>query len=421
MKFPRRRFLHMAVSATALPALSSFAKAQTPYPTRPVHMIVGLAAGGPTDVIARIVAQWLSEHLLQQFPVENRTGVGGTLGTQAVINAPPDGYTLLFAGPTVTIGASLYRRLSNVLEQLTPISSVMRFPNLMVVAPSLPVHTVAEFIAYAMAHPGEISMASSGVGASPHLTGEYFKYIAKIDMVHVPYRGSSAAYPDLISGKVHVLFDNLGAPVLELVRAGKLRALGVTTSQRWPLAPDIPAIAETLPGYEINVWYGIFAPRDTPQEIVTILSNALNGALNDPKIVARFAEDGGVPMINDPQRIGKICGRRSRKMARHRRACGHNARMMIGRRPRAAPVPSDTRPDSRPHVVPPTPASRQKAPASDRILCASLSFRSGGAEARSTSGRKWSSIVPQSWCRLAKPEMATRATHNGEKEANQKC
>jgi tripartite-type tricarboxylate transporter receptor subunit TctC len=291
----RRAFLHLAAGAVALPAMSHNARGQA-YPTRPVHMIVGLAAGGPTDVMARIVAQGLSERLGKQFPVENRTGAGGSLATQVVINAPPDGYMLLFGGPTVTIGASLYRKLSSVLEELTPISGVMRFPNLMVVTPSLPVNSVAEFIDYAKVHPGKMSMASSGVGASPHLTGEYFKYMAKIDMVHVPYRGSSAAYPDLISGKVQVLFDNLGGPVLELVRGGKLRALGVTTAQRWPLAPDIPAIAETVPGFEINVWNGIFAPRGTPADIVATLNAAVNGVVTDPKIVGRFADDGGMPL-----------------------------------------------------------------------------------------------------------------------------
>jgi tripartite-type tricarboxylate transporter receptor subunit TctC len=295
MESRRRQFLQLVAGAAALPAVPRLGWALD-YPTRPVRLIVGLAAGGPTDVISRIVAQWLSDRMGKQFPVENRTGAGGSLGTLAVINAPPDGYTLLFGGPAVTISASLYRKLANVLEQLTPISGVMRLPNLMVVPASLPVNTVAEFIDYAKAHPGQLSMASSGVGASPHLTGEYFKYMAKIDMVHVPYRGSSAAYPDLISGKVHVLFDNLGGPVLELVRAGKLRALGVTTAQRWSLVPDVPAIAETLPGYEINVWYGILAPRETPTEIVTTLHTEVNNALTDPKLIARFAEDGGIPL-----------------------------------------------------------------------------------------------------------------------------
>jgi tripartite-type tricarboxylate transporter receptor subunit TctC len=232
----------------------------------------------------------------RQFPVENRTGAGGSLATLAVMNAPPDGYTLLFTGPGVTIGPALYRKLDHVLEELTPISGVMRFPNIMVVPPTLPVTTVGEFIDYAKARPGQLSMASSGVGASPHLTGEYFKYMAKVDMVHVPYRGGAAAYPDLISGKVDVFFDNVSGPILELIRAGRLRALGVTTAQRWSFLPDVPAIAETVPGYEVNVWYGMFAPRGTPEEIVIAVNGAVGSALADSKIVARFAEDGGLPM-----------------------------------------------------------------------------------------------------------------------------
>jgi tripartite-type tricarboxylate transporter receptor subunit TctC len=295
MRLPRRQLLGLAAGAAALPAFSRFANAEA-YPTRPVHMIVGLAAGGGTDVTARIISQWLAEHMGRQFPVENRTGAGGSIGTLAVMNAPPDGYTLLFTGPGVTIGPALYRKLDHVLEELTPISGVMRFPNIMVVPPSLPVRTVGEFIVYAKSRPGQLSMASSGVGASPHLTGEYFKYMAKVDMVHVPYRGGAAAYPDLISGKVDVFFDNVSGPILELIRAGKLRALGVTTAQRWSFLPDVPAIAETVPGYEVNVWYGMFAPRGTPAEIVTALSGAVGSALADPKIVARFAEDGGLPM-----------------------------------------------------------------------------------------------------------------------------
>jgi tripartite-type tricarboxylate transporter receptor subunit TctC len=182
----------------------------------------------------------------------------------------------------------------------------MRVPNLMVITPSLPVTTVKEFIDYAKANPGQLSMASSGVGASPHLSGEYFKYMAKIDMVHVPYRGSSGAYPDLMSGKVHVLFDNLGGPVLEMVRAGKLRALGVTSAQRWPLLPDMPAIAETVPGYDVNVWYGMFAPRGTPPDIVVLLNSALQNAMADTRIVARFAEDGGVPTTMPPDAFAKF-------------------------------------------------------------------------------------------------------------------
>jgi tripartite-type tricarboxylate transporter receptor subunit TctC len=301
----RRAFLHLASGSAALAAVPRFAAALD-YPTRPVRMIVGLAAGGPTDLVARLVAQWLSEHLGNQFAVENRTGAGGTLATESVINAPPDGYTLLFAGPTVTISASRDKKLSNVLDELAPVGIVMRVPNLMVVTPSLPVTSVGEFINYAKANPGQLSMASSGVGASPHLSGEYFKFMTKVDMVHVPYRGSAAAYPDLMSGKVQVLFDNLGGPVLEMVRAGKLRALGVTSAQRWPLLPDVPAIAETVPGYEVNVWYAMFAPKDTPPEIVTLLNTALKNAVAEPSIVARFAADGGTPTSMSPRELAQF-------------------------------------------------------------------------------------------------------------------
>jgi len=305
-KLPTRRtFLHLTAGAVATPALSGRSWALD-YPTRPVRVIVGLAAGGPTDVCARIMAQWLSEHMGEQFVVENRTGAAGSLATEGVINASPDGYTLLFSGPNVTIGACLYRRLSKTLEELAPVSGVMRFPNLLVVTPSLPVKTVAELIDYAKTNPGKLAMASSGVGASPHLSGEFFKFLTKIDMVHVPYRGSAAVYPDLISGKVHVFFDNLGSPVMEMVRAGKLRPLGVTTAERWALLPDIPAIAETVPGYEIELSYGMFAPRNTPPEIIAVLNKEINIALVDPKIVTRFLQDGGVPMRMPPDEFARF-------------------------------------------------------------------------------------------------------------------
>src|SRR4029077_11857773 len=281
----RRAFLHLAAGSTAFVVLPDIATALD-YPTRPVRMIVGLAAGGPTDSVARLIAQWLSEHMGNQFAVENRTGAGGTLATETVINATADGYTLLFAGPTVTISALLYKKLADVLDQLSPVGLVARAPNIMVVTPSLPVTTVKEFIDYAKANPGQISFASSGVGASPHLSGEYFKFLTKIDMVHVPYRGSAAAYPDLMSGKVQVLFDNLGGPVLQMVHAGTLRALGVTAGERWPLLLDVPAIAETGPGYEIYVWCAILAPRDTQTAIATKPIAALKDAVADPKILA---------------------------------------------------------------------------------------------------------------------------------------
>jgi len=301
----RRTFLHLAAGSAAIAAAPRSATALD-YPTRPVRMIVGLAAGGPTDAVGRLIAQYLSEHVGNQFAVENRTGAGGTLATETVVNAAPDGYTLLFAGPTVTISASLYKKLANVLDELRPVGMVARAPNIMVVTPSLPVTTVKEFIDYAKAHPGQISFASSGVGASPHLSGAYFKFLTQIDMVHVPYRGSAAAYPDLMSGKVQVLFDNLGGPVLQMVRAGTLRALGVTSAQRWPLLPDVPAIPETVPGYEIYAWYALFAPRNTPPEIVTRLNAALKDAVTDEKIIARFKQDGGVPTVMTPDELARF-------------------------------------------------------------------------------------------------------------------
>jgi tripartite-type tricarboxylate transporter receptor subunit TctC len=290
----RTALLHLPALSLALAASARVASA-VDYPARPVRMMVGLAAGGPTDLVARVVAQWLSEHLNNQFVVENRTGAGGTLATELLINAPPDGYTLLFAGPTVTISSLLYKKLANVLDEVTLVGVVMRVPNIMIITPSLPVTTVQEFIDYAKANPGKLSMASSGVGASPHLSGEYFKSLAKIDMVHVPYRGSGAAYPDLISGKVHVLFDNLGGPALQMVRSGQLRELAVTSAKRWPLLPDMPTIAETVPGYDVDVWYAMFAPKNTPPEIVKQLNTALANVVADPQIAARFAQDGGLP------------------------------------------------------------------------------------------------------------------------------
>jgi tripartite-type tricarboxylate transporter receptor subunit TctC len=305
-KFSRRAaLLWLPAISLALAALTRMARALD-YPTRPVRIIVGLAAGGPTDLVARVVAQWLSEHLNNQFVVENRTGAGGTLATELLINAPPDGYTLLFAGPTVTISSLLYKKLSNVLDELTPVGVVMRVPNIMIITPSLPVKTVREFIDYAKANPGKLSIASSGVGASPHLSGEYFKSLAKIDMVHVPYRGSGAAYPDLISGKVDVLFDNLGGPALQMVRSGQLRALAVTSARRWPLLPDLPTIAETVPGYDVDVWYGMFAPKNTPPEIVTRLNTALANVVANPQIAARFAQDGGLPSPMPVESLAKF-------------------------------------------------------------------------------------------------------------------
>jgi len=286
MTFSRRRFLALAPAA----ALAARAARAAAFPSRPVRIIVGLSAGGPTDVAARFLADWLSQHFGQQFVVEDRTGMGGNLAAQAMITAPPDGYTLHFAGPTLTIGPSLYKKLPfDIVRDAVGVAAMMRIPDLMVVPASLPVKTVQDFIDYAKANPGKLSMASSGVGATPHLAGELFKAMTGIAMVHVPYRGSSAVYPDLVSGRVHVLFDNLGGPVLALIGDGKLRALGETALTRWPSLPDLPAVAETVSGFEVIVWYALFAPRATPPDVIATLNRAVNAALADPAMRARIA------------------------------------------------------------------------------------------------------------------------------------
>jgi tripartite-type tricarboxylate transporter receptor subunit TctC len=286
------------------------------YPSRPVHFIVGFTAGGPTDIVARIVGEWLSDYLGQQFVVENRAGSGGMIAANAVVNAPPDGYTILFVAPNNAIGASLYKNLPfNFLRDTAPVGGIMRLTNIMIVPPSLPVHSVAEFIDYAKAHPGELSFASSGNGTSVHMSGELFKAMTGINIVHVPYRGSSAAFPDLMTGKVHVMFDNLPGSI-EFVRSGQLRALGVTTAKRSDVLPDVPAIGEIVPGYEASVWYGIAAPKGTPPEAIDTLNKAMAVALADPKMRARLAELGGIPMPMSPDEFGKLVADETEKWAK---------------------------------------------------------------------------------------------------------
>jgi tripartite-type tricarboxylate transporter receptor subunit TctC len=291
------------------------ARAET-YPSRPVHFIVGFTAGGPTDIVARIMSEWLSDHLGQQFVVENRAGSGGMIAANAVVNAPPDGYTILFVAPNNAIGASLYKNLPfNFLRDTAPVAGIMRLSNIMVVPPSLPVHSVVEFIDYAKAHPGALSFASSGNGTSVHMSGELFKAMTGINIIHVPYRGSSAAAPDLMTGKVHVMFDNLPGAI-EFVRSGQLRALGVTTAKRSDALPDVPAIGEIVPGYEASVWYGIAAPRGTPPEAIEILNKAVAAALADPKMKARLAELGGIAMPMSPDEFGKLVADETEKWAK---------------------------------------------------------------------------------------------------------
>ena len=295
----------LALACLAGAMLATPALAQD-YPNRPIHFIVGFAAGGPNDIVARILGEWLSKHMGQQWVIENRAGSGGMLAAGSVVNSAPDGYTVMFVAPNNAIGESLYKKLPfNFIRDTVPVAGTLRLANLMVVPPDFPAKTVAEFIAHAKANPGKLNFASSGNGTSVHMSGELFKLMAGIDIVHVPYRGSSAAYPDLMSGKVHVLFDNLPGSI-NFAREGKLKALGVTTAQRWPSTPDIAAISETVKDYEASVWYGISAPKGTPPAVVDKLNKAVNAALADPAMVKRFAELGAVPMPMSPQEFGKL-------------------------------------------------------------------------------------------------------------------
>jgi tripartite-type tricarboxylate transporter receptor subunit TctC len=276
------------------------------YPIRPIRWIVPYPPGGTTDILARLIGQSLSEKLGQQFVIENKPGAGNNIGTEAVIHAPPDGYTVLLVNPANGINTSLYKKLSfNFPRDIAPIGGLTRAPNVMEVNPDVPAKTVAEFIAYAKANPGKINMASSGNGTSVHLSGELFMAMTGIKMTHVPYRGAAPALTDMIAGQVQVLFDNLPSSI-EHIKGGKLRALAVTTEQRSDALPGVPTVAETVPGYEASAWFGMGAPKDTPPEIIAVLNRAINAALADPNIKARLADFGGVPMGGTPAEFGKI-------------------------------------------------------------------------------------------------------------------
>jgi tripartite-type tricarboxylate transporter receptor subunit TctC len=312
MKLPRRQFLHLAAGAAALPALSRIARAQV-YPSRPVRWIVSFAAGGPNDIVARIIGQYLSERFGQQFLIENKVGAAGNIGMAAVLSSPPDGYTIGFVAPNNAINATLYDKLPfDFVRDSVPVAGTMLLTNVMVVHPSFPAKTVAEFITYAKANPGKINMASGGSGTSVHMSGELFKAMTGINMQHVPYRGTAIAMQDLLTNRVQVMFDNLPGSV-EHIKAGALRALGVTAAKRADTIPDVPTIGETVPGYEAVVWYGIVAPKGTPPEIVDTLNAAVNAVLADPKLKARLAELGGVPMPMTPADFGEFIVRETEK------------------------------------------------------------------------------------------------------------
>jgi tripartite-type tricarboxylate transporter receptor subunit TctC len=315
VKLPRRQFLHLVAGAAALPAVPHVARAQA-YPTRPVRLIVGFAAGGINDILARLIGQWLSERLGQPFVVENRSGASGNIATEAVVNATADGYTLLLIGSSNTINATLYEKLNfNFVRDITPVAGIMRAPLVMEVNPIFPAKTVPEFIAYAKANPGKINMGSGGNGTSVHMSGELFKMMTGVNMVHVPYRGEGPALSDLVGGQVQVMFSNMPAS-LEFVRAGKLRALAVTTASRSEALPDLPTVGEFVPGYEASGMGGVGAPRGTPAEIVDKLNREINAALTDPKMKVRFADLGAMALVGSPGEFGKLIAEEIEKWAK---------------------------------------------------------------------------------------------------------
>jgi tripartite-type tricarboxylate transporter receptor subunit TctC len=315
MKLFRRQFLHLAAGAAALPAVSRIARAQA-YPARPVRIIVGFAPGQAIDIVTRIIGQWLSERLGQQFIIENRPGAGGNIATEAVVRAPPDGYTLLAIGSNNMINATLYEKLNyNFIRDIAPVASIYRVSQVMEVNPSFPAKTVPEFIAHAKAHPGEISFASAGNGSVAHVTGELFKMMTGVNMLHVPYRGAPPALTDLIAGQVHVMFDNMPSSI-EHIRAGRLRPLAVTATTRLEALPDVPPLADFVPGFETSAWAGIGAPKDTPAEIIDKLNREINGGLVDPKIKARIADLGGMVLALSPTEYGKRIAEETEKWAK---------------------------------------------------------------------------------------------------------
>jgi tripartite-type tricarboxylate transporter receptor subunit TctC len=315
MKLSRRRFLYLAVGAAATPIAAQIAAAQT-YPTRPVHMIVGFTAGGGSDITARLIGQWLSDRLGQSFVIENRPGADSNIGTAAVVNAPPDGYTLLLALVPNAVNATLYEKLNfNFIRDIAPVAGIIRVPQVVLVNPSVPAKTIPELIAYAKANPGKVNLASAGTGSAPHMAGELFNAMAQIKMVHVPYRGQAPALADLLGGQVQVLFPTTPGTT-DFISSGKLRALAVTTAARAEVLPDLPTVGDFLPGYEASQWYGVCAPKNTPAAIIDRLNKEINAALADPRMKARFADIGGEALAGSPAAFGKLIADETEKWAK---------------------------------------------------------------------------------------------------------
>ena len=315
MKLPRRTFLHLAAGAAAPPAISRIARAQA-YPSRPVRIVVGFPPGGSVDITARLIGQWLSERLGQPFVIENRPGAGSNIGTEAVVRAPGDGYTLLLVSQTNAVNATLYDKLNyNFIRDIAPVAGISREPNVMVVNPSFPAKTVPEFIAYAKANPGKINMASGGNGSAAHVAGELFQIMTGTAMVHVAYRGLAPALTDLLAGQVQVIFDSVPNSIAH-IRAGRLRALATTTATRLEALPDTPTVSETVPGYEASALAGVGAPRATPADIIATINREINAALADPKTQARLADLGGTPIPGSPDDSGKLLAAEIEKWAK---------------------------------------------------------------------------------------------------------
>jgi tripartite-type tricarboxylate transporter receptor subunit TctC len=319
MMLPRRKFVRVAAGIAAFPVLARAATASD-YPTRPVHIVVGLAAGGPNDITARLIADWLSKRLNQSFVVENRPGAASNIATQYVVHSAADGYTLLLVPTPAAINATLYQHLDfNFIRDIAPVAGIVRAPEVMVVNPSLPVRTASDFISYAKANPGKINMASAGNGSVPHVAGEMFKSMAGVNLVTVGYRGGGPALVDLLAGRVQVMFEPT-LSTLPYIRSGKLRALAVTSAKRSPALPDLPVLADLVPGYEATSWFGIGAPRNTPTDIIDKLNKQVAMGLDDPEVKQRLVELGGVPMPMSPARFGKLIADETEKWGRVIRA-----------------------------------------------------------------------------------------------------